>query len=103
MSGAVAQRTLKGCREKQRRGLKHLHDLDAAISDWVPEPRVDPKPYRIEGEFRAGSREYVCAGQLTKPVDDQLLWGVIFGGAVHNLRSTLDYLVWQLVLLVAVG
>jgi hypothetical protein len=99
MPGATAQPTLEGCREKQRRGLKHLHDLDAAIADWVGEPGVDPKPYRIAGEFRPASREYVYTGQLTKPVDGLLLWGVIFGDAMHNLRSALDHLVWQLVLL----
>ena len=28
-----------------------------------------------------------------------LRWGVIFGDAIHNFRSALDHLVWQLVLL----
>lgn len=79
--------------------MKHLHDLDDAIAAWVGEPGVDPKPYEISGEFRPHSREYVFTGKLTKPLDDLLLWGVIFGDAIHNLRSALDHLVWQLVLL----
>jgi len=91
--------SLEGCREKQRRGMKHLHDLDSAIADWVGEPGVEPKPYRITGEFRPNDREYVFKGQLLKPLDDLLLWGILFGDALHNLRSALDHLVWQLVLL----
>jgi hypothetical protein len=91
--------SLEGCREKQRRGMKHLHDLDDAIAEWVGEPGVDPKPYEISGEFCADSREYVFTGKLTKPLDDLLLWGIVFGDAIHNLRSALDHLVWQLVLL----
>jgi hypothetical protein len=77
--------------------MKHLHDLDDAIAEWVGEPGVDPKPYEISGEFRLDSSEYVFTGKLRKPLDDLLLWGVIFGDAVHNLRSALDHLVWQLV------
>lgn len=91
--------SLEGCREKQRRGMKHLQDLDSAIADWVGEPGVEPKPYRISSEFRPDSREYVFTGQLLKPLDDLLLWGVMFGDAMHNLRSALDHLVCQLVLL----
>jgi len=89
--------SLEGCREKQRRGMKHLRDLDTAIFDWLGEPGVEPKPYRLSSEFRADSREYVFTGQLTNPLDDLLLWGVMFGDAIHNLRSALDHLVWQLV------
>jgi hypothetical protein len=77
--------------------MKHLQDLDDAISEWVGDPGVDPKPYEISGEFRADSREYVFTGKLRKPVTDLLLWGVMFGDAMHNLRSALDHLVWQLV------
>jgi|SRR5580704_486461 hypothetical protein len=78
--------------------MKHLQDLDNAIAEWVGEPGVDPKPYEISGDFRLNSREYVFKGKLLKPLDDLLLWGVMFGDAIHNLRSALDHLVWQLVL-----
>ena len=66
----MAKPSLAGCREKQLRGMKHLHDLDSAIFDWVGEPGVEPKPYRISSEFRPESRECVFTGQLTKPLDD---------------------------------
>lgn len=91
--------TLEGCWEKQRRGVKHLRDLDSAIADWVGDPSIESKPYSISGEFRPDSREYVFTGQLVKPLDDLLLWGVMLGDAIHNLRSALDLLIWQLVLL----
>jgi len=88
--------TLAGCREKQRRGMKHLADLDGAISEWVG---LKTKPYQISGEFHRDRGEYVFVGQILKPLDDLLLWGVMFGDALHNFRSALDHLVWQLVLL----
>ena len=92
--------SLAGCREKQGRGLKHLGDLDGAIADWLGEPGVEPQPYRLSGEFRPESGEYVFEGELLKPIDDDSLkWGVILGDALHNLRSALDHLVAQLVLL----
>jgi len=90
----VSEPSLEGCREKQRRGMKHLQDLDAAIAEWVS---LETKPYRISGEFRPDSREYVFTGEMLKPLDDLLLWGVMFGDALHNLRSALDHLVWELV------
>jgi hypothetical protein len=94
------QPSLEGCQEKQRRGLKHLRDLDSAIVEWLGEPGVEPKPYRLAGEFRPKSGEYVFEGELLKPIeDDALKWGVILGDALHNLRSALDQLVAQLVLL----
>jgi hypothetical protein len=100
VSAGPDQPSLRGCREKQRRGLKHLRDLDGAIADWLGEPGVEPKPYRLAGEFRPESGEYVFEGELLKPIDDDALkWGVILGDALHNLRSALDHLVAQLVLL----
>jgi len=84
--------------EKQRRGLKHMRDLGEAISDWVGVAGVDPKPYRLSGEFRADTGEYVFTGQLLKPMP-QPLWGVMLGDGLHNLRSALDHLIYQLVLL----
>jgi hypothetical protein len=99
-AAAVEQPSLDGCREKQRRGLKHLRDLDSAIADWLGEPGVEPSPYRLSGEFRPESGEYVFTGELLKRSDEaELLWGVILGDALHNLRSALDHLVAQLVLL----
>lgn len=92
--------SLDGCREKQRRGLQHLNDLDSAIAEWLGEAGIDPKPYRISGEFRPKTCEYVFKGELLKPIDKEaLLWGIILGDALHNLRSALDHLVAQLVLL----
>ena len=93
----MGEPSLEGCREKQRRGMKHLHDLDCAIAEWVGESGVEPKPYRISSEFGPNSREYVFTGQLLKPLDDLLLWGVMLGDALHNFRSALDHLIWQLV------
>jgi hypothetical protein len=91
---AVEPPSLEGCRQKQRRGMKHLEDLDAAIAEWVG---VEAKPYAIAGRFDTQRREYVVTGKIVKPLDDLLLWGVMFGDALHNFRSALDHLVWQLV------
>jgi hypothetical protein len=50
----------------------------------------------VVGEFNRQTSEYVIRGKVTKPTGEI---GVIAGDAVHNLRSALDHLAWQLALL----
>ena len=42
---------------------------------------------------------YVVTGEVVRPMTDELMWAVLLGDAIHNLRSALDHLIWQLVLL----
>lgn len=52
---------------------------------------------RIETEYRPRRAEYVYIAKIEVP--PPLRWGAIIGDCVHNLRSSLDTLMWQLVLL----
>jgi hypothetical protein len=36
---------------------------------------------------------------MVQPMDQTVMWAGILGDVVHNWRSALDHLVWQLVLL----
>lgn len=91
----MAEPTLDACREKHRRGVKHLDDLNGRVSKYLA---TEPKPHRVSGKFHPDRREYVVVGEITEPMDE-VAWGVLFGDVLHNFRSALDHLVWQLVLL----
>lgn len=90
---------LDGCREKRRRAAEHFEALDQAIYEWLGEPGVDKAPWTMRGEFRPERREFAFVGRMLQEPDEVLRWGAILGDAVHNIRSALDQLVWQLVLL----
>lgn len=49
----------------------------------------------IEGEFEPERSSYVFRLYVVEP--PPLRWGVVVGEIVHNLRSALDHLVWQLI------
>jgi hypothetical protein len=59
----------------------------------------EPKPYEVRGKFHPDRREYVFVGKILRPPPDPVRWGVVLGDVLHNFRSALDHLVWQLVLL----
>lgn len=90
---------LLGCREKVRRAGEHFEAIDKAMFDWLGEPGVDATPWTMHGEFRPQDEVFAFFGELLKEPDEVLRWGVMLGDALHNVRSALDHLVWQLVLL----
>ncbi len=51
----------------------------------------------LRGEYRPTRHEYVYIAEMGDP--PPLRFGIILGDCVHNLRSSLDVLMWQLVLL----
>lgn len=79
-------------RLKIERAKEHIRDLEAAIQAFVGE-----KPYTLA----ARSHPVVAIQHTTlyiaevKPIPDR--FSLLIGDAVHNLRSTLDHLLWQLV------
>lgn len=76
------------------RADKHLTTLDQKRTAF--QARIDKKDRRFIGEFDSDTSEYVF--RLNgKPPDPRI--GLIVGEFAHQLRSTLDNLVWQLVLL----
>jgi hypothetical protein len=83
---------LDSCRAKLARAEQVWNELGARLIDFLAQ-----EPYRHEGTFDADAEEWVVSFRvLAEPPSE---WGVLVGDVVHNLRSALDHLAWQLVLL----
>jgi hypothetical protein len=96
IGSAVVEASLDGCRAKHERGVKYLEQLNAEVSAYL---RREPKPYRMRGEFDRDRRAYVLKGEVIEPLGDAMDWSLTLGDALHNLRSALDHLIFQLVVL----
>lgn len=79
------------CRIKLERADELYGELLAEIKQWK-----ELGNGRIEAEYRPRRREYVYIARVVSPPPR---WRAIFGDCLHNLRSSLDTLMWQLVLL----
>jgi hypothetical protein len=75
---------------KLNRAYKHILDLDIQVRDFL-----EGRPYVARPEHDAKSRKRTFYFQERHPVTTDIV--ATFGDAVHNLRSALDHLVWQLV------
>lgn len=82
---------LTSCRLKLMRGEEHIDALNIAIKEFM-----ESKPYALTKEFDAASGwNTIRLKVVTKP---PARFGTILGDVVHNVRCTLDHLIWQLVL-----
>ena len=81
---------LDGCSAKLDRAAEHLFALQVAAVRYL-----DPSPWNLLGEILRNPDRYVVTVGVKK--DPPLRLGTIFGDLMHNLRSSLDYLVYQLV------
>jgi len=70
---------------------RDVETLNSEIDRWL-----EHQPYAARLEFYEEERLWVVQLRMPTP---PLVWGVVVGNIVHNLRSALDNLVWQLVLL----
>lgn len=84
---------LDGCNAKVERAREHHRALMEDVLDWLRET-----PYALDQEFLADSSELVFRLR-GEPPSPPLRWSTVIGDVVHNLRSALDHLAWQLVLL----
>lgn len=82
---------LEGVRLKLDRAEHTIEEIYEAIVEYLAEEN-----YSIIGEFNSETSEYVLRGKVTKSTAEV---GVTAGDVVHNLRSALDHLAWQLALL----
>jgi hypothetical protein len=82
----------RGIRLKIERAKQHIRDLDAAISAFLRD-----HPYTLGAKPHPMSqiRHTTLYVAEVKAVPDDI--SLIIGDAIHNLRSALDYLMWQLV------
>jgi hypothetical protein len=83
---------IRGVRLKIERAKEHIRDLDAAIGDFLRDGayRLGAKPHPV-AEIKHTTL-YVAE---VKPIPSRL--SLLIGDAIHNLRSALDHLAWQLV------
>lgn len=84
---------LAGVRAKLRRADEHRRAYDDLFEEFV-----ESHPYGITFEFdpETGWHTFRWRVETEPPLEDLAL---VFSDIVGNLRSTLDYLVWQLVLI----
>ena len=83
--------TRDGPRIKVQRAKKHIYELDAEIAEFW---RRNPYSVVTEEETDTGDKVWRVKVRIQPP----LRWALIVGDAVHNLRSSLDLLVNQLVI-----
>jgi hypothetical protein len=77
---------------KLDRARAHIDTLDREIESFLAR---DPEPFgfSVHEESNTGHvRQYLLTARIRD--NPPALWGVIIGDAVHNLRSSLDYLAW---------
>lgn len=85
---------LAGTVEKFNRSKEQFDELLREMDAFF---NAEPKPYGTAGELDMNAREWIERFQVHETPPLRL--GVILGDCVHNLRSALDHLVWQLTLL----
>ncbi len=81
---------LFGCQLKLDRAYEHMESLNRAMQGFLGR-----RPYELWKHFDRQTNEYFVFMRLrdTPPVK----WSIVIGDIVHNLRSALDHLAWQLV------
>lgn len=87
----MSEATLDGSKLKLERAKQHIKDLEAGVERFF---ETNPYELFIEDNPQAGCREHKVRRVDTPP--DSL--SLIAGDAIHNLRSALDHLIWQLVI-----
>jgi len=81
---------LSGCQLKMRRADEHFEALQNSMHDFM---RRDP--YEVIQDFDSEANQYVVRVKVRErpPIE----WSPIIGDIIHNIRSSLDHLAWQLV------
>ena len=89
-SESIEGHRLAGVIEKFNRSKEQFDELIAEMDAFFVEK---PEPHFSVGEFDTHTWEWVERFQVRREMP--LRWGVILGDCVHNLRSALDHLMWQ--------
>src|SRR5216683_1186315 len=87
--------SLTGARNKIDRAKKHFDEVNAAVEIALgAEDKADlTPPY----EYKPDRQELIITSPKPKPVDPALPLAI--GDCIHNLRSALDHLIFQLAVL----
>jgi hypothetical protein len=81
---------LTGVRAKLARSQEHAQTLKNEIRTWM-----DRSPYSVTTQANADSTRYSIFLRVNEEPQLQR-WTLIFADALHNLRSSLDYLVYAI-------
>lgn len=68
---------------------KRMHELNSVISDFYA-----TRPYDVTRDFDAHRRKYIWKLRVVREVPSEI--SLIMSDCLHNLRSTLDNLIWQI-------
>jgi hypothetical protein len=79
---------LESAWHKTERAKKHILDLQRALQAFL-----DTRPYEVVREHKADTGEYIYRVARIAPTPPDIM--LIAGDAIHNLRSALDYTVWE--------
>jgi hypothetical protein len=90
----VSDHRLAGAIEKFNRAKQQFDELRVEMEAFFI---TDPKPHASVGKFEPETWEWVERFQVIKR--PPLRFGVILGDCLHNLRSCLDHVIWQVTLL----
>jgi hypothetical protein len=77
---------------KIERSYQQLKQLESTVRAFL-----DTKPYSVTVEFNRESGIVVARAKVREECPP--IWSVLVGELLHNLRSSLDYIVWELVIL----
>lgn len=85
-----AEERLSGVRLKIERAKQHIIELNTAINTFF-----ESGPYGVEPDPNPQTSDVFL--RVTKATPVPLGFGLTVGDAIHNLRSALDHVAWQLV------
>jgi hypothetical protein len=94
MEEQIVEHRLSGVIEKYNRSSKQYDELLSEMDTFF---NADPGPHFSKGEFDSEAWEWVERVQVRE--EPPIRFGVILGDVLHNLRSALDHLMWQVTLL----
>jgi hypothetical protein len=76
-------------RLKIERANQHANALKASIQRWL-----EDRPYELALDFDAQAGEYSLVIHVTRKIPPE--WSVVAGEVIHNLRSALDHIIYDL-------
>jgi hypothetical protein len=80
---------LDGILDKLERAHEHREQFQVELREFL-----DTDPYGALGEIEGEHGWYVFRVEVRRPIPPRL--GVLFGEWVHQVRSSLDHLIWEL-------
>lgn len=88
----MSDQPLPGIKVKLERAQEQFHGLKALVQTYR-----SSKPYTIRRYMNTAVGECWADVRIKKSIP--VVWGVLIGELIHNFRSALDHLVWELVIL----